>query len=175
MNVNNIYINDEITDNIYNILHYNDKISFAKVNKHSFTTYKDKIRHEVFNYINWDYNLFYDCLKRFNYNKTEKEKLLELSLKVNTVQTTTGVYGDLRFIFEICYKYRESYVYSNSPLRDRTLLSLMIKDIYNSISFDRYETVLNIEKKMILISLKRYFKPILWKTNEEQCIYLIRD
>ena len=34
MNVNNIYINDEITDNIYNILHYNDKISFAKVNKH---------------------------------------------------------------------------------------------------------------------------------------------
>ena len=51
----------------------------------------------------------------------------------------------------------------------------MIKDIYNSISFDRYETVLNIEKKMILISLKRYFKPILWKTNEEQWIYLIRD
>ena len=87
--------------------------------------------------------------------------------------THTGTYGDLRFIFELCYKYED--IYKDAPLKERKLLSIMINEIYNSISFTRNETILNIEKKMILISLKRFFKPILWKTTEVKWVYLIDD
>ena len=173
MNINNIYIDGSITDNIYHNLPHNDKIMFIKVNKELFTRYKDDIRHNIFNYINNDYTLFYDCLKRFNYTKNEQKKLIDLSLKVNTVMTHTGTYGDLRFIFELCYKYED--IYKDAPLKERKLLSIMINEIYNSISFTRNETILNIEKKMILISLKRFFKPILWKTTEVKWVYLIDD
>ena len=60
-------------------------------------------------------------------------------------------------------------------MRNIDTLSLMIKEICNSISFNRYETILNVEKKMILYSLKRNFKPILWKTNDPKWIYLVGD
>ena len=137
MNINNIYIDGSITDNIYHNLPHNDKIMFIKVNKELFTRYKDDIRHNIFNYINNDYTLFYDCLKRFNYTKNEQKKLIDLSLKVNTVMTHTGTYGDLRFIFELCYKYED--IYKDAPLKERKLLSIMINEIYNSISFTRNE------------------------------------
>ena len=58
MNINNIYIDGSITDNIYHNLPHNDKIMFIKVNKELFTRYKDDIRHNIFNYFNNDYTLF---------------------------------------------------------------------------------------------------------------------
>ena len=55
------------------------------------------------------------------------------------------------------------------------MLQLMIKVISKCISFNRFESIQNIEKEMILFSLKRNFNPILWKTREEKWTYLIID
>tara|TARA_Y100001935_G_C17309198_1_gene514570 strand:+ start:2078 stop:2614 length:537 start_codon:yes stop_codon:yes gene_type:complete len=178
MNINNIYIDGEIINIFFYLLNFDDKVNFTKTNKELFVLYKDKVRNEIFRYINHDYLLFHECLKRFKYTEEEKIKLIERSLDINSVLNVSGRFCDLRFIFELCY-YSRNYFYKNIYKKDRLkgkdILSLMIQEICNSISFNRFETLLNIEGKMILYSLKRSFKPILWKTNEPQWIYLVGD
>ena len=49
----------------------------------------------------------------------------------------------------------------------------MIKEIYKSISFNRYESIRNIEKEMILFSLMRNFKPTNWNTREDNWTHII--
>ena len=178
MDINNIYIDEEIINLFFHLLDFNDKVNITKTNKALFVLYKDKVRNEIFQYINYDYLLFHECLKRFKYTEEEKIKLMEGSLNVNSVLNVSGRFCDLRFIFELCYYSRNYFyknIYNNDRLKGKDILLLMIKEIYNSISFNRFETILNIEGKMILYSLKRSFKPILWKTNESQWIYLIGD
>ena len=85
----------------------------------------------------------------------------------------SGKFCDLRFLFEVCYYLRKDYyeiIYEEGRFEGKEILLLMVKEIYNSISFNRFETILNVEKKMILYSLKRGFKPI-----DPQWIYLIGD
>ncbi len=178
MDVNSIYIHEDIINKIFGLLNFNDKINFTKTNKISFFLCKGKVRNEIFQYINHDYLLFHECLKRFKYTKEEEIMLMKKSLDVNTVFNVSGEFYDLRFIFELCY-YSRNYFYKNiykkCKMKNIDTLSLMIKEICNSISFNRYETILNVEKKMILYSLKRNFKPILWKTNDPKWIYLVGD
>ena len=178
MEVNNVYLDEEIINIFFDLLDFKSKINFTKINKTSFSTYKDKVRNEIFNYINNDYLLFYECLKRFRYTEDEKLKLMKDSLNVNTVLNVSGRFCDLRFIFELCYYSKKSFyvnICTNGLLNDRKILELMIKEIFNSMSFNRYETILNIEKRMILYSLKRSFKPIFWKTNDARWTYLIKE
>ena len=178
MDINNIYFDEEIMNIFFHLLDFNSKVNFTKTNKTLFVLYKDKVRHQAFNYINHDYLLFHECLKRFKYTKEEQIKLIDKSLDVNSVINVSGQFCDLRFIFELCY-YLRNYFYKNTykkgKLKGKDILSLMIKEIYNSISFNRFETILNIEGKMILYSLKKSFKPILWKTNDTEWIYLVGD
>ena len=179
MNTNNIYIGEEIIDIFYGLLSFNDRINFTKTNKEIFFLYKDKVRCEIFQYINHDYLLFHECLKRFNYTNAEQIRLMEESMNVMRLHSSRGYFCDLRFIFELCY-YSKHYFFKNiykKQLQDHQgeILSLMIKEIISCISFNRFESLLNIEKKMILYSLKRDFKPILWKTNDVTWRYLIND
>ena len=178
MELNNVYLDEEIINIFFDLLEFNDKINFTKINKASFFTYKDKVRCGIFQYINHDYLLFHECLKRFKYTKKEQIILMDKSLDVNSVMNVSGRFCDLRFIFELCYYSRNYFyknIYKNGKLKGKDILSLMIKEICNSISFNRFETILNVEGKMILYSLKRSFKPILWKTNEPRWIYLVGD
>tara|TARA_B100000519_G_C14093016_1_gene367282 strand:+ start:214 stop:750 length:537 start_codon:yes stop_codon:yes gene_type:complete len=178
MELNNVYLDEEIINIFFNLLDFKSKINFTKINKVLFVLYKDKVRCGIFQYINHDYLLFHECLKRFKYTKKEQIILMDKSLDVNSVMNVSGQFCDLRFIFELCY-YSRNYFYKNTykkgKLKGKDILSLMIKEICNSISFNRFETILNIEGKMILYSLKRSFKPILWKTNESRWIYLVGD
>ncbi len=178
MDVNDIYIDEGIINIFFNLLNFYDKMNFTKTNKSLFVLYKNRVRCGIFQYINHDYLLFHECLKRFKYTKEEQIMLMDKSLDVNAVLNVSGRFCDLRFIFELCY-YSRNYFYKNiykkGKMKGKDILSLMVKEICNSISFNRYETILNVEKKMILYSLKRSFKPILWKTNEPQWIYLIGD
>ena len=179
MNVNRIYIDEEIINILFDLLDFNDKINFTKTNKESFFLYREKVRCEIFQYINYDYLLFHECLKRFKYTKKEQIKLMEESFNVVRLHSTGGCFCDLRFIFELCY-YSNNHFFKNiykKQLQDiqGEILSLMIKEIISCISFNRFETILNIEKKMILLTLKRDFKPVLWKTNDVTWRYLISD
>ena len=178
MELNNVYLDEEIINIFFDLLDFKSKINFTKINKVLFVLYKDKVRCGIFQYINHDYLLFHECLKRFKYTKKEQIILMDKSLDVNSVMNVSGQFCDLRFIFELCY-YSRNYFYKNTykkgKLKGKDILSLMIKEICNSISFNRFETILNIEGKMILYSLKRSFKPILWKTNDPEWIYLVGD
>ena len=191
MNIGELYIDYEITDKFFYLLSFYDKLNLTKCCKASFKRYKDIMRHEAFAYINDNYVLFHECLRRFKYTKDEQIKLMDLSMNVLPIQSTSGTFIDLRFIFEICYyckrhlykgvnkKNYESYVvkmeYGNTIYEKEYVLQLMIKEICKCISFDRFESIRNIEREMILFSLQRKFKPFLWKTREEQWTYLIVD
>jgi len=189
MNVGDLYIGGEITDKFFYLLSFYDMINLTKCCKESFQRYKDIIRHLAFQYINSDYLLFYECLKRFKYTNEEQKRLMKSSMNVLPIETKTGSFMDLRFIFEICYYckiylykgiYKNSYdsqiikmQYGNTIYEKEYILQLMIKEICKCISFNRFESIRNIEREMILFSLKRNFNPILWKTREEKWTYLI--
>jgi len=189
MNVGDLYIGGEITDKFFHLLSFYDMINLTKCCKESFQRYKDIIRHLAFQYINSDYLLFYECLKRFKYTNEEQKRLMKSSMNVLPIETTSGSFMDLRFIFEICYYckiylykgiYKNSYdsqiikmQYGNTIYEKEYILQLMIKEICKCISFNRFESTRNIEREMILFSLKRNFNPILWKTREEKWTYLI--
>lgn len=191
MNVNDLYIDREITDKFFYKLSFFDMINLTKCCKSLFRTYKDIVRHMVFKYINSDYYLFYECLKKFSYTNEEQKRLMKISMNVLPIESTSGTFMDLRFIFEICYNckgylykniYKNSYdtsvikmQYGNTIYEKEYVLQLMIKEINKCISFNRFESIQNIEKEMILFSLKRNFNPILWKTREEKWTYLIHD
>lgn len=190
MIVHDIYIDNEISDIFFNQLSFYDKINFTKTCKSLFRRYKDNLRMEAFNFINNDYYLFYECLKRFKYTREEQKKLMIISMDVPPIESTSGVFMDLRFIFEICYNlknyfYKNLYKkdfgenikiqYGNTIYEKEYILQLMIKVICKCISFNRFETIQNIEKEMILFSLKRNFNPILWKTREDKWTYLLLE
>ena len=65
--------------------------------------------------------------------------------------------------------------YGNTIYEKEYILQIMIKVICKCISFNRFETIQNIEKEMILFSLKRNFNPILWKTWEDKWTYLVLE
>ncbi len=188
MIIYSIYIIVEITDNFFYQLSFYDKINFTKTCKSIFTRYKDNVRMEAFNFINNDYYMFYECLKKFKYTRDEQINLMNISMNVPPIESTSGVFMDLRFIFEICYNlknflYKNIYKkdfneiikiqYGNTIYEKEYILQLMIKNICKCISFNRFETIQNIEREMILFSLKRNFNPILWKTREDKWTYLV--
>ena len=189
MNVGDLYIDREITDKFFYLLSFYDMINLTKCCKGSFYRYKDIVRRLAFQYINSDYVLFYECLRRFKYTKEEQMRLMKCSMNVLPVKSTSGSFMDLRFIFEICYYckeylyksvYKNSYdshtikmQYGNIIYEKEYILQLMIKEISKCISFNRFESIRNIDREMILFSLKRNFNPILWKTREEKWTYLI--
>jgi hypothetical protein len=191
MNVGDSYISGEITDKFFYLLSFHDMVNITKCCKESFQRYKDIVRGLAFQYINSDYVLFYECLRRFRYTNEEQKRLMKLSMNVLSIQTTSGSFMDLRFIFEICYYckkflykgiYKNSYdsqvikmQYGNIIYEKDYILQLMIKEICKCISFNRFETLINIEREMILFSLKRNFNPILWKTREGKWTYLISN
>ncbi len=173
MDIHNIYIDEEIINLFFHLLDFNDKVNFTKTNKTLFVLYKDQVRNEIFRFLNDDYLLFHECLKRFTYTKEEQRKLIDKSLDVNSVLNVSGKFCDLRFLFEVCYYLRKDFyeiIYEEGRFEGKEILLLMIKEIYNSLSFNRFETILNVEKKMILYSLKRGFKP-----TDLQWIYLVGD
>lgn len=190
MFVRGIYIDEEISDIFYNQISFYDKINLTKTCKSLFSRYKDIVRMEVFTFINRDYYLFYECLKRFKYTREEQKKLMVKSMDVPPIESTSGIFMDLRFIFEICYNlknylYKNIYKknfdenikmqYGNTIYEKEYILQIMIKVICKCISFNRFETIQNIEKEMILFSLKRNFNPILWKTWEDKWTYLLLE
>jgi len=188
MNICDLYISNEITDKFFYLLSFYDMINLTKCCKSSYKMYKDIVRRLAFKYINSDYILFHECLRRFKYTTNEQMKLMCISMNVLPIETTLGTFMDLRFIFEICY-YCKMHLYKNiyhkydkqknkrqnkDTIYEReNILQIMIKEICKCISFNRFESIQNIEKEMILFSLKRNFKPIIWKTREEEWRYLI--
>ena len=176
MNINNIYFPDEIIDFFFERLEMEEKIQFHQMNRYTYNRYRVGIKNEIFNLINKNYAFFYDCIQKFNYSTDEKNILRKKSIEgINVVLSTSGSFYDLRFIFELIYLDRNIYddYTFNYPIDhfkngNNDVFRMMVNDIKKSISFNRYETIVNIEKNILLFSLRRTFKPILYKTHENK-------
>ena len=168
MELNNIYLNKEHIDLIFSKLDIKDKTSFIQINKYINNVYKKSLKDLIFNYINTDYKDFFYLFKRYSYSSSEMEVLKEKSIYgINAVDAGVYKYYDLRFIFELVYKYSGIYDNYEYP-KDKENIGDIILGIKDSISFDRFETINNMNHKSELYSLSRYFKPLLWKTKEDK-------
>lgn len=172
MEINDIYVDENILDIIFERLKLKEKISFCYTNSYIYNRYKKKIKDSIYKYINVDYNLFYDLFQRYNYNSEELGLLKEKSVyEVNPVAAGIHTYYDLRFIFEIVYKYNCAFNNYEFP-KNKSNLKICIQNIQKKISFNRFETINNINKDTSLFPLAHCFRPLAYKTREERWMYL---
>ena len=159
MEFNKVYLDDNLLYKIYNLLPFNDMITFSYINQYTYNNYKQKTKYKIFLFLNNDYKLFRKCLQFYKYSITELYYLGKYS--INNINYVTRYdnddihYYDLRFIFELIYN---KFNYKNIPIKDEFLIKA-IKYIKKSISFNRFETIYNISKYPLLHSLSYMFTP----------------
>ena len=161
MDFSNIYLTHDIIDIIFHKLDYNDMVNFSYINSETLEKYRDTIKYKIFDYINEDYKLFYRCIRRYNYTGNDMIKLSHRAIheiKIIWGSCMTGSY-DLRYLFELIYKGADTKKIDLSGSVKLETLSMMIKAIQNSKSFNRFETIKNINDQPILRSLHYSFKP----------------
>tara|TARA_B100000902_G_C27192293_1_gene854537 strand:+ start:244 stop:789 length:546 start_codon:yes stop_codon:yes gene_type:complete len=181
MDFNSIYLCNDIIECIFLLLDYNDKFSFSCIN-HYTRKYKDTIKYLPFTTIYSNYRIFKECFKRYTYTEDELLSLGVLAVKnINTIwgSTITGYY-DLRYIFELLYAGLDhNHILINSNIKPLNLKVLMDQIKY-CISFNRFETINNINNNPSLYSLRRLFNPICsrynkLKKNEEKIEWIYID
>tara|TARA_Y100000817_G_C16763444_1_gene502725 strand:+ start:30 stop:530 length:501 start_codon:yes stop_codon:yes gene_type:complete len=153
---NNIYIDDNLIYEIYNLLSFNDMIIFSFINNYTYNNYRLKNKNKIFEFLNNDYKSFRKCLQVYKYSINELNYLAKSS--INNINYVTRYddninYYDLRFIFELIYN---NYYFENIPITDKFLVEA-IKYIKKCISFNRFETAYNIGKVPLLHSLSYMF------------------
>ena len=160
MELNNIFINENIIDIIYQLLSFDTKIIFNQLNRHTYLKYNLIIKNTVYQSINSDYYIFKRCFQRYTYSESE---LLELGIcAIKDIQTIKGdiylqEYMDLRYLFELIY--RGFDIHHKDIINERKNLTYIIKKIKSCISFNRFETIRNINKEPSLYPLHKLFKP----------------
>jgi len=161
MELNDIYIDPNVIDIIFKKLNYEDMIQFLQVNKYMVTTYQGYIKYRIFDYINKDYRLYKNCFKRYTYDDNVIKELGIVALKtLNTIwgSTLTGYY-DLRFTFELIMNdlniNDKDIIEANNSLSIRFIL----KKMNTCKSFNRFETIRNVNKEPSLRSLHSTFHP----------------
>ena len=120
--------------------------------------------------MNKDYKLFKKWIKIYTYTKEElKYIFLKVSCRIPDVKVTsplsygnrsiTSYYYDLRYIFELIYA---GLNHQGQGIKGKTIQSnlfLIMDTIQRCISFDRCETIHNINQQIILYPLHRLFNP----------------
>jgi len=158
MEFSKIYLNCDLINQIYYKLNNDSLIYFSHINKYAYNIYKKINKYRIYKYINTNnYKLFRQYLNIYNYSQTELNRLGLISVNdLNIVkQNKINLYYDLRFMFELIY---------NKSIIDKKLISnkiiiYMINTIQKCKSFNRFETILNINKELILYSLHYNFNP----------------
>ena len=161
MDINNIYISDDIFDIIFNNLSFNEMINLSHTNKFLYNKYKNKIKINIYSFVNKDYKLFRECIHRYNYDELYIKTLGIFAVSYPNILWTsnmTGIY-DLRFIFELIMKdlniNEEDIVNANKSYNIRFLLQRLNR----CKSFNRFETINNINEDGYLKSLEILFRP----------------
>ena len=161
MEFNGKYFDSNVIDNIFKKLDYEDMIQFLQVNKYMVKVYQNYIKYKIFDYINKDYRMFKGCFNRYTYNdKVIKELGIIALKKLNTIwgSNLTGYY-DLRFIFEL--------IMSGLNINDKDIIEannslsirFIVKKMNSCKSFNRFETIRNVNSEPSLRSLHSTFHP----------------
>ena len=163
MEINEIFIDEDILDLIFQKLSFEHKINFSQLSNFTYIKYKDSIKYTVYKCINNDYHIFKRCFQRYKYSEEEINSLGIDSVRgIRTIWCHPIVCGhyDLRYIFELIYNGLDI---NNKDIIDNTNalnLHYIIKKIKQCVSFSRFETIQNINNEPVLRSLHMLFKPI---------------
>jgi len=174
MELNNLYIDEGIIDIVFCKLNHNEKISFYNLNNYTYNRFKKVLKDSIFKYINVEYSVFFDLFSRYKYNSEEINLLKEKAIYgINPVTSGIHTYYDLRFIFELVYKY--NCIFNNYEFpKNKSNIKICIENMKKKISFNRYETLNNINNDGTLYPLTYRFKPLLYKTRENNWIHLFQ-
>ena len=180
--MNLFILTDDVLDIIFNQLTLDEMIFFYQVNSYTYNLFKDVIKNKAKIYLNTDYKKFRNVVVRYNYRK---EDLLEMGLLgvkgINRVAPFLKYkhlkpykYYDLRYLFELIFLGLDIddklFVDEcrKQSVRFETQIEMMLKSIKNNISFNRFETVHNINKEaQILGVLHRSFR-----ANDKDWVYI---
>jgi hypothetical protein len=168
------YLHEEIIAKIFFKLSYKDKYSFLQLNRYTYSKYDDHIKKLVYGFLNTNYKYFKMSFRRYKYSQ---EEIVFMGIKATREATTvwgSEMYGyyDLRFLFELIYagldvKHKEII----NASKDHINLILNIQRIKKCISFNRFETIHNINQEPMLYSLHKMFK--ITKKNDSDITYSV--
>ena len=162
MEINNIFLNKDIIDIIYQLLSFHTKIIFCQINRYTYQK-NECIKYEIYKCINNDYCIFKKCFQRYTYSKIELLKLGIIAIQdIQTISRPFGSghckYFDLRYLFELIFHGLDIHN-KDIIIHERKNLTYIINKIKSCISFNRFETIQNINKEVSLYPLHTLFKP----------------
>ena len=153
MELNNIYLDENILYNIIKNLNLNDKMMFCKSNKKIYELFYKDIKYDIYDTIN-DYKLYREFMKRFKYDKYHLECIGILVLEnIGTIWINYNEYYDLRFIYEC--------ILQNLDINDKNInksikndnIKLLLSVLNNCKSFNNFETQVKVNMEPCLISI----------------------
>ena len=174
MNINNIYIDNNLINIIYCNLSNKSKINFHLSNKYIYNMYHSNIKYLIYDYINIDYLKFRLFLLNNNYSSSDITNLgiVSVSNIPNVWKTEHISHYDIRFLFELVYKnlnINDKYIINNAK---NSIILMFLKKIKKCLYINRYETMINIYKEPMLGTLHPLFNGYL-KGNIEWTPILI--
>ena len=173
MELNSIYLDDNIINLIYNKLDIDSKIIFTYTNYFTYYNYNNINKTLIYNYIYSDYLLFKKLLNYFDYSSFELLKIgntcLENIPKIAEKKTgsfqTNGInnnklnyYYDLRYFFElIINNISIKELIKSNDINDE--IKFMLNKIVKYRYLSRFETLWKISSEPSLRTLNWNFSP----------------
>lgn len=165
--MNLFILTEDLIDIIFNKLDIYDMINFYQINSYTYNHYKDLIKDKSKVYINTDYKKFRSIIVRYRYTQ---EELLELGgLGVMGIckvapylkyrHLNRYLYYDLRYLFELILLgldiNDENFIKlcRKKSYRFETQIEVMLKSIKKCISFNRFETIHNINRESQILGV----------------------
>ena len=174
MEFSDIYFSEDIIDSFFYNLSYDDMFSFSQINKYTYERYDNYIKYLIYDLLNNDYKYFKILMQKYKYSEDEIFTMgIDATKNANTIWGGS-MYGyyDLRFLFELIYSGLDVYnIKIIEASKEHINLHINMKRIKRCISFNRFETIHNINKETMLYSLHKMFK--ITKRDENDNIYSI--
>jgi hypothetical protein len=149
MELNDIYLDENILYNIIQNLNLNDKMMFCKSNKKIYKIFYKDIKYDIYDSLN-DYKLYREFMRRFEYDKYHLEYIGILVLEnMETIWINYNEYYDLRYIYEC--------ILQNLNINDIKIkndnMKLLLSVLQNCKRFNRFETQIKVNMEPCLISI----------------------
>jgi hypothetical protein len=157
MEFNKIYIPEIVINNIYENILDEENIIFSHINNFTFNTFRNINKYKIFRFINNNYKLFKQYLNTYKYSQIELDTIgIVSAFNIKLIKSRAlYTYYDLRYIFELILK----DVKFDKKMIDNEPLFFIINTIESYKTFNRFETILNINNDMLLYPLHYNFVP----------------
>ena len=157
MELNDIYLDENIINNIMKNLNLNDKMMFCKSNKKIYELFYKDIKYGIYDSLN-DYKLYREFMRRFEYDEYHLKCIGILVVKnMGRIWINYNEYYDLRYIYECILQNVDIDNIKNS-IKNNNNIGLLLSVIHNCKCFNHFETQVKVNMEPCLISIhSNYF------------------